>query len=273
MKKLIPVLLAAAAFAAALILNRPEKTVPVVTAAADLPAGRELTASDLALRELPAAQVPDGALSEMSQAVGMALRMPRAAGDPILAVQLSTERIELAPGERALAVKVNDAGGLAGLIALGDRVGLTAVIRAPEGTYSKYIGGGFRILYISPDFAAAEAEPASASTPAAAGFGSTASTTTTQRADEGIVVIAVPAAAQVLLYDFAPFGAPVESRMIFLLDLIPALDQSTDVELSLALEGREASSAETSGVYLPALVVTPQPTPGGYTAPTAAPEN
>ncbi|HQF61604.1 MAG TPA: Flp pilus assembly protein CpaB [Anaerolineaceae bacterium] len=273
MKKLIPVLLAAAAFIAALILNRPEKTVSVVTAAADLPAGRELVAADLALREIPAAQAPDGSLDDISQAVGLVLRMPRAAGDPILIAQLSEERIELEPGERALAIKVNDAGGLAGLIALGDRVGLTAVIRASEGTYSKYIGGGFRILYISPDFAADQAEPAAASTPAATGFGSTASTTAAQRTDEGIVVIAVPAAAQVLLYDFAPFGAPVESQMIFLLDLIPALDQSADVELSLSLEGREARDAETSGVYLPALVVTPKPTPGGYTAPTAVPEN
>jgi len=76
--------LATAAFIATLILNRLEKTVPVVTAAANLPAGRELVAADQVLREIPETQSPDGPRNTISQAVDLVLPMPRAAGAPML---------------------------------------------------------------------------------------------------------------------------------------------------------------------------------------------
>ena len=269
MKRFLPLLIAAAIFIIALLMMKPEAVVPVVAAAANLPAGHILTAQDLSLVYIPDSLAPAGdAFSDPQGLLGQTLRVYRNAGDFIYPANLGGEELSLSPNERAIAIQVTDSSGLAGLVKPGDRVGVTAILPGPNGSssFGKFLIGGLRVLYITPSF---QAEQPSAqqindpqagqdgeafSVPSGAGLGA-------DRAGEGTVVLAVPVTAQVVGYDFSAFGAENDSRLVYAVDLLPALDLSSNVLLSLVLEPRQAASFETSGIFLPDLVRTPGPTP------------
>ena len=87
---------------------------PVLVAARDLPARRELRRADLALRRVPERFVPPGALSSPAQAAGARTAVPLPAGTPVTESQLGEGDPEGGPGalrrgERAVEVAV--AGG------------------------------------------------------------------------------------------------------------------------------------------------------------------
>ena len=257
MKRILPLLIAGIVFAAALFLLRPEATVPVVTAARVLPMGHKIAEGDLTLAQYPKSLVPESAFIDATAVIGQTLSMTRSTGDVLYPANLGGEKLVLATGERAVALKVTDAAGLAGLLKPGDHVGLTAVIFDQEGAFSKNVANGLRVLYVSPDFVAQDPlEGASDSS------GSQFSATTTRsRANQGTVVLAIPTDAQLLAYDFAPFGVESETRLLFLVDLLPALGNAQNVQLSLVLEPDQPDELITSGIYLPDLVITPGPSP------------
>lgn len=262
MKKLFPLLIAGVVFLIALILIRPEATTEVVVASRDLPAGHALSMDDLTLQQFPKSLAPTGGYAETDLLIGQTLRVDRTAGDVLYPTHLGGETIVLAKDERALALQVTDSAGLAGLLRPGDMVGVTAVIfgSSGQGAFSKTISGGFRVLYISPEFQAADPfevnpPPQATSSPLSGSQGST------RREDSGTVVLAVPIQAAVVAYDFAAFGVESAAKVINILDLLPALDHATNVELSLFLEPENPKSFITSGVYLPDLVITPGPSP------------
>jgi pilus assembly protein CpaB len=277
MKRFLPLLIGLAIFGIALVMMKPEATIPILVAAADLPAGHTLVEADLNLIHIPESLAPSAknAFSDPAQILGQTLRVYRNTGDFLYPGNLGGEELSLAPNERAVAIQVADSAGLAGLLKPGDRVGITAILPGPTGstTYGKFLIGGLRVLYITPSF---QAEEPAAQYPARQGDtaqeGDTFSvpsgnTLGTARAAEGTVVLAVPVTALLVGYDFSPFGAENATRMVYAADLLPALDQASNVLLSLVLEPKEAASFETSGVYLPDLILTPGPTP----TPTATP--
>ncbi len=288
MKRFLPILIAAVVFIFALVLMQPEATVVIVAAAADLPAGHVLQAADLQEIELPESLAPAGAFTDPNAVIGQRLRIARTAGDLIYPAHLGGEDILLKPDERAIAIHVTDSGGLAGLLKPGDLVGVTAILpdAAGSGTFGKAITGGLRVLYISPSFLA-EDPPAQ---PASTGGGTnstesdntgtlgSASTSfnTTQRQETGTVVLAVPITARMVGYDFANFGVPNDTRLVYAVDLLPALDQAGNAKLSLYLEPEQPQAFISSGIYLPDLVRTPGPsptpteTPPGYLTGTPA---
>jgi pilus assembly protein CpaB len=276
MQKLIPFFIAVAAFIGALFLMRPEERLPLVVAARDLPAGHALVAADLEVRQIPASLAPEAALRDPAGLHGQTLRVARTAGDYLYPDNLGGEDLQLAADERALAIHVSDSAGLAGLLKPGDRVGLTVTFagqtmaaeedRQRTGAYAKTLAGGLRVLYISPDFAALD--PAESAPPAGESGGFAANGAVRQRKTDGVVVLAVPVDLQVIPYDFLSYGVASESRPVNLIDLLPALDQSRDVALSLALEPKQPRAFTTSGVFLPDLVVAPGPSP----TPTETPE-
>jgi len=297
MKRLLPLLMAGIVFVIALVLIQPESTVALVIASRDLPAGHQITAGDLASREFPKSLAPTGAYEDPTPLVGQVLSIARSSGDIIYPANLGGEKLVLNSDERALAIEVSDSAGLAGLLQPGDMVGVTAVIfdsgGAGRGAFSKTVLNGLRVLYISPDFAAIDpvnSAPVTSdggissagSAPVSGGstFG-TGIQTTSARSSKGTIVLAVPISAQVVAYDFVLFGVESDARMINVIDLLPALDHSQNVELSLFLEPDKAESFTTSGVYLPDLVITPgasptptQPRPGvsPNVTPNATPE-
>ena len=262
MKKLLPILIALPVFLLSLLFLRPEATMPILVAAIDLPAGHTIDASEVILRQVPKSQAPQEAFSDPSQVVGQTLRVFRGAGDIIAPSHLGGEAITLAPNERAIAIHVTDAAGLAGLLGPGDMVGVTAVMNQREGSFAKTVANSLRVLYISPEFqATGESRQASAASTNSPFTGSISTSLQYRRETEGTVVLAVPIEAITIGYDFSLLGINSESRLVSLTDLLPALDLVDSVQLSLFLEPDIAEAFITSGLYLPDLVITPLPTP------------
>jgi len=262
MKRFLPLLIGAVVFFFALVMLQPEDTASVVVAAANLPAGHTLAEADLTLQEYPKSIVPEGAFVETSPLIGQTLRIERRAGDVLYPENLGGEAIILAPDERAIAIHVTDSGGLAGLLKPGDLVGVTAVLpdMSGSGTFGKAVIGGLRVLYISPSFKAEEPQSQPVGTQES-GLGANTGGLTQSRQDTGTVVLAVPVTARVVGYDFAAFGVPNDARLVYAVDLLPALDQAGNARLSLYLEPEQPVGFVSSGIYLPDLVRTPGPSP------------
>lgn len=281
MKRILPLFLAAIIFGVALVLMRPEPSVPIVTAARDLPVGHQIAEGDLQVRQMPKSMAPSGAYNDPAAVMGGTLSIPRSAGDVLFPANLGGEQLILAPDERAVALKVDDSAGLAGMLQPGDTVGVTAVIfnasgAGQQGAFSKTISSGLRVLYVSPAFRALEqmnALPEAEATPPQIGVVQS----TAERTDSGVVILAVPTDATAVAYDFSPFGVEIATRLIYITDLLPALDHAQNVQLSLFLEPDEPQDFVTSGIYLPDLVITPGPsptpteTPPGYVPGQATP--
>lgn len=273
-KKYLPYLLAALVFLVVLSLLRPPEQTQAVTAAIDLPAGHILTEGDLALKGVPADWLPpEGAITDPAAAVGQALRIDRSAGDLILTAHLGEKPVVLQPDERAVAVQVSDSAGLAGILRPGDRVGVTAILTdgdyTAQGVFSKAAVEGLRLLYIQPSFQAED--PAEAAGKVITPDPQTGIAVQRQRSKEGVVVLAVPVKAQAVVYDFQSAGieATTAVRLVNAVELLTALDQADNVKLSLYLMPDEAQPMNTSGLWLPELVIrqmtpTPTATPPGF---------
>lgn len=275
-KKYLPYLLAVLVFFIVLALLRPPEQTQVAVAAVDLPAGHILTQGDLVMKGVPADLLPpEGAITDPAVAVGQALRIDRSAGDLILAAHLGEKPVTLQPDERAVAIQVSDSAGLAGIIRPGDRVGVTAILTdgdyTVQGVFSKATVENLRVLYIQPSFQAED--PAEAAGQIITPDPQTGIAVQRQRSKEGVVVLAVPAKAQAVVYDFQSAGieATTAVRLVNAVELLSALDQADNVKLSLYLMPDEAQPMNTSGLWLPELVIrqmtpTPTPTPVGFAA-------
>jgi pilus assembly protein CpaB len=288
-KKVIPYVLAILVFFVALILLHPAPSKMVVVAAHDLPAGHTLVAGDLSLVALPASSVASDALTNTRLAVGQTLKIDRGQGD-ILRTSNLGEMITLQPDERAVAVKVTDETGLVGLLVPGDKIGIVASIpmqsQDTQGTFSKATLEGLRVLYLDPRFAAsdnsslssASMQPVSSASSSLTGTGGV--NTTSERAQTGFVVLAVPTGLQTVLYDFSADNSVSETRSVNVLELLAALDSTSGSEITLYLmPGESAKSFSSPGLWLPDLVITPQasvtPTPTaapGAVSPAATPK-
>jgi pilus assembly protein CpaB len=264
MKKLIPYLIAAIIFIVVLIMLRPAPSKATVVAAVSMPAGHVITAADLTTINIPASLLPAEAVFDPNQLVGQTLSVDRTPGDLVL-TSMTGEPISLQPNERAIAVPVNDASGLGGLLRVGDRVGVNAVVfqtgsYGNEGAYSKAVIENLRVLYVSPEFSASGSVPEPVSTQSgdllALGL-------QTERATQGIVVLAVPTDNQVIVYKFSAQDAntPDEQRTVNALELLSALANADNARISLYWMPENPSSFQTGGLYLPDLVITPEPTP------------
>ena len=127
MKKVFPLVIAAIVFVIALVLLRPAPSRMVVVAAFDLRAGHVLQETDLELMSVPDDVLAVDVLTEKSMLIGQPLRIDRGQGDVIRASQLGN-LIAVEANERAIAVHVTDASGVAGLLVPGQMVGVIASI-------------------------------------------------------------------------------------------------------------------------------------------------
>ena len=261
MKKLFPIILAVIIFVTVLVLMRPAPSQAVVVAAYDLRAGHVLTDADLALKPVPEDVLAPDALADTSIAIGQTLRIDRGQGDVIRQSQLGN-LIQLSP---AVAVRITDPSGVAGLLIPGQNVGVVATIPQQNsmdtsGTFSKSTIEGLRVLYVDPRFAAnPDANVPSAATPS--GFGSVSGLNTEERAREGSVILAVPVDLQTIFYDFSATGAVSEARKVNVLELLSALSVTDGAQVTLYLMPSEEANGFTSpGLWLPDLIRTPMPT-------------
>jgi len=137
MKKSFLIILGLAALAGVLTLGLLSGIVAPKTAVVakyDLAAGTRLTAELLEERRLPAAAVPDGAFKSIEEAAGLVLTTSRISGDVITSYVAGDSQAaagipaELAPGTVAIAVKIDQATGLAGIVRPGQRVAVIAIL-------------------------------------------------------------------------------------------------------------------------------------------------
>jgi pilus assembly protein CpaB len=263
MKKYIPLLLAAVVFVLAILLLQPEAKAQVVVLANDLPAGHVLSDVDLTVREIPVSFRPVDAVEHPSEALGQTIKTDRSKGD-ILRLRHLGESMALQPGERAIAVRVDDASGLGGLIAPGDSVGLTAVIFGRDAAFSKVTMEGFRVIYVSPEFRTGFTQVQSSGL---TGDGSSA--IPQDRATEGIVVLAVPSAMIDVKYDFTTLGGDTTIQKVNAVELIAAISSSGNARIILYKMPQNPDELLSPGLYLPDLVIIPTPTPDR--TPTATP--
>lgn len=259
-KKIIKIIIGLLALVAVLFIYRAlqGKTMEVYVAKHNLPEGYTLTAEDVEKVELPVSNVPQGAFTETEGLVGESLSVSRTTQDVILRSHLGGTTWELAGDERAIGIEVTDSAGLAGLLKAGDFVGVNAVISSTEGTYSKVVTDGLRVLYISPTFLAEEPEPESGDDNLMASGGGGIDQ---PREDEGVIILAAPVAKQVIAYDFTDFGVESVTQTVNVIEVLSALDHASQVKLSLFLDPDQWESFVTAGVHIPDLVVTPQPSP------------
>jgi len=258
MKKLVPIVIALVVFFAAMMMIQPPKTAPVLTAGVDMPAGHVIADSDLVAVNLPASILPQDVVTDPSKLVGQTVLVERSAGDMVRAKHLG-QPITLAANERAMAVTVKDNSGLAGLLKVGDMVGINAIVTSQDsnenGAFSKAAIEGLKVLYISPEFRAVDhtTDP----TPAA----DQAYVPPTERQTSGTVVLAVPVDNKALVYDFeknAAGDAEVHNqyRAVNAIELIAALNASGTDDLYLYLmPSKDAQPFTTTGLWVPDLVV------------------
>jgi pilus assembly protein CpaB len=115
------------------------KTVmkPVVVATKDVPEGQVLDATGLTLASWPEQSVPPGAFSRLDSAVGRVVRVNVFAGEPIVPGRLAPAgtgpglELKIPPGQRAMAVRINDVAGISGLIQPNSRVDVLVTIQEP----------------------------------------------------------------------------------------------------------------------------------------------
>ncbi len=131
----------------------PPATVAVVTAGRDLRWGASLSATDLVVAEVPAAAVPDGALTEVAAARGRLLASPVRRGEPITDVRLVGAGLLADSGLLAVGVRIADAG-TAALLRPGSVVDVLAAggddgFDRPVGFGSaEFVASGVRVLAV-----------------------------------------------------------------------------------------------------------------------------
>jgi pilus assembly protein CpaB len=253
-KVVLPIVLAVVAgfFAFAALAPQPQATI--VVAAADLPAGHTLTAEDLTTATRPAEATVATAFTDTTTLIGQTLSVPRTAGDALLPTHFG-QTVALRPDERALAVQVNDATGLAGLLKPGQHVGVAAVFvdRNDANAQAKVALGGLRVLYLPPVFRAAS-EPKSETD---ADSGSSSFAATPQRRDQGVVVLAVSITPQTITYnppsDLKNTDGTTPAavtKIVNPVEFLTMLNAAPDAVLTLYLEPEQPASFTTTGLSL-----------------------
>lgn len=125
LRRALAAALAGAALVFALIPPVSTPAVPVVVAAADLPAGAPLRAVDLAVREWPADLAPRGAAPVVADVDGRSLVGAARAGEPITDARLAGAGPVSGPDGAVVPVRLADAG-VAAVLAPGSRVDVLA---------------------------------------------------------------------------------------------------------------------------------------------------
>lgn len=123
-------------------LAQREDQRPVLVTGGELAGGRTIESADIAVVQVPAELVPDGALSDPQEALGRTVALARPRGAVLTASDLVTGGGLVAEGRLALPVALRDSAAL-GLLDVGDRIDLIGV--TPSGTTS-VIATGIRVV-------------------------------------------------------------------------------------------------------------------------------
>ncbi|WP_313422656.1 Flp pilus assembly protein CpaB [Stenotrophomonas rhizophila] len=204
---------ASAVVATPQVAGQPQQW-PVVEAAGELPAGRPINAADLRIGSAP--QAPQGGYASIAEATGAVPVHTIAAGTALnSALMARGYALRLNPGERALAVPVDELVAAGNRILPGDYVDVFLNLRAPQGmgtegqAQARLLLSRMRVLsYGAADTAPGQAAPTDtageASTDARAqdiqgSASSTSSTSTSAPVRSAVLAVPVAEANRLLL--------------------------------------------------------------------------
>jgi pilus assembly protein CpaB len=133
-------------------------TAPVVVASEDIPEGHAVEKSALTTGQWPVQTIPAGSFSSVDSVVGRVTRVPVFQGEPIVPGRLAPPgttgglEVKIAPGKRAMSVKINDVAGISGLIQPNSRVDVLVNIRddrsAKQMQVAKLFMSNMRVLSV-----------------------------------------------------------------------------------------------------------------------------
>jgi pilus assembly protein CpaB len=129
---------------------------PVVVAAQDIPEGGRIERVAVVMNEWPIATVPAGAFVSVDSVVGRVTRIPVFKGEPIVPGRLAPSgtgpglEVKITPGKRAMAIRISDVAGIAGLIQPNSRVDVMVTINdeAVNRQRAKLFMSNMRILSV-----------------------------------------------------------------------------------------------------------------------------
>ena len=127
-------------------LTERDDTTRVVVAAHTIASGRTVGAHDLTTLDLPRFAVPEGAFTDVEQAIGQAVISQVPARAVLTAAALAGSGELVAPGRVALPVGLSDSAPLA-LVQVGDRIDLLGP--GPSGSIEVLVSGT-RVIAIPP---------------------------------------------------------------------------------------------------------------------------
>lgn len=151
----------------------PVATRPVVIANRDIPEGASILREALTVATWPALSVPVGAYSAADSVVGRVTRVNVFNGEAIVPGRLAPFgtgpglELKIPPGQRAMAVRINDVAGISGLIQPNSRVDvLVTLTEAGTGKQvAKLFMENMRVLSVGTDIQRdASGKPNSATT-------------------------------------------------------------------------------------------------------------
>jgi pilus assembly protein CpaB len=132
-------------------------TQTVVVAAQDVSEGAALTREALTVTELPLAAIPAGAFVSIDSVVERVARVAIFKGEAIVPGRLAPAgttpgiEVKIAPGKRAMAVRIDDVTGLSGLMQPNSRVDVLVTLRDEDnasGRISKLFMSNMRVLSV-----------------------------------------------------------------------------------------------------------------------------
>ncbi len=136
------------------------QTVPVVVAAQDFVEGARIEQLGVTVAQWPAASAPAGAYPVADSVVGRVTRIPVFKGEPLVPGRLAPPgtgpglEVKITPGKRAMAVKINDVTGIAGLIQPNSRVDVLVSLKEENTTgasnrqHAKVFMSNMRVLSV-----------------------------------------------------------------------------------------------------------------------------
>jgi len=132
-------------------------TQSVVVASQDITEGAALTREALTLTELPLVAIPAGAYASIDSVVERVARVSIFKGEAIVPGRLAPAgttagiEVKIAPGKRAMAVRIDDVTGLSGLMQPNSRVDVLVTLRDENdaaGRIAKLFMSNMRVLSV-----------------------------------------------------------------------------------------------------------------------------
>ncbi len=124
-KRVVGIVLAAAAALFVLLLTRPPDRIPILVASMDIPPGQALTADDVVVRYVESSEgLVEGAT--LGDLASWSLRAPIAAGEPLVPSLLQPPELLEAPN--VIALSLDQSHAVLGRLVQGDRVDIYVTI-------------------------------------------------------------------------------------------------------------------------------------------------